>query len=83
VTGTSKSHQRAQVDSILNLPVVVFASPLVEAFERCAANFMSRTLDCRSEARTLAALRDALLPKLVSGELRVTDAERIAAGVAA
>ena len=26
---------------------------------------------------TLAALRDALLPKLISGELRVTDAERI------
>ena len=29
--------------------------------------------------RTLAALRDALLPKLISGELRVPDAERIAA----
>ena len=28
------------------------------------------------ESRTLAALRDALLPKLVSGELRVKDAER-------
>ncbi|GIW85679.1 MAG: hypothetical protein KatS3mg108_0003 [Isosphaeraceae bacterium] len=26
---------------------------------------------------TLAALRDALLPKLISGELRVPDAERI------
>lgn len=25
---------------------------------------------------TLAALRDALLPKLISGELRVKDAER-------
>jgi type I restriction enzyme S subunit len=29
-----------------------------------------------SESRTLAALRDALLPKLISGELRVKDAER-------
>jgi type I restriction enzyme S subunit len=29
------------------------------------------------ESRTLAALRDALLPKLISGELRVPDAERI------
>ncbi len=29
------------------------------------------------ESRTLAALRDALLPKLISGELRVKDAERI------
>lgn len=30
-----------------------------------------------SESRTLAALRDTLLPKLISGELRVPDAERI------
>jgi type I restriction enzyme, S subunit len=30
----------------------------------------------KAESRTLAALRDALLPKLMSGELRVRDAER-------
>ena len=29
----------------------------------------------REESRTLAELRDALLPKLISGELRVRDAE--------
>ena len=29
-----------------------------------------------NESLTLAALRDALLPKLISGELRVKDAER-------
>jgi type I restriction enzyme S subunit len=28
------------------------------------------------ESRTLAALRDALLPKLIRGEIRVKDAER-------
>jgi type I restriction enzyme S subunit len=28
------------------------------------------------ESRTLAALRDTLLPKLISGELRIEDAER-------
>jgi type I restriction enzyme S subunit len=30
------------------------------------------------QSESLASLRDALLPKLISGELRVTDAERIA-----
>jgi type I restriction enzyme S subunit len=30
-----------------------------------------------SQSRTLAALRDALLPKLISGELRIVDAEKI------
>jgi type I restriction enzyme S subunit len=29
-----------------------------------------------SESRTLTALRDALLPRLITGEMRVTDAER-------
>ncbi len=30
------------------------------------------------ESRTLAALRDTLFPKLISGEIRVPDAERLA-----
>jgi type I restriction enzyme S subunit len=31
----------------------------------------------RFESRTLADLRDTLLPKLISGELRIPDVERI------
>ncbi len=76
VTGTSKSHQRAQVDSILGLAVVVPPSSIVEPFDRMNDSLLSRTLECRRESRTLAVLRDALLPKLISGELRVRDAER-------
>ncbi len=77
VTGTSKSHQRAQVDSILNLAVVVPLSSIVVAFEHSADSLLARTLECRRESRTLAALRDTLLPKLISGELRVKDSEPI------
>ena len=33
-----------------------------------------------AEIKTLAALRDSLLPKLISGELRVKDAEGIPQG---
>lgn len=73
VTGTSKSHQRAQVDSILNIEVVIPPSPLIAAFDRFAAGLLERTFVCRREARTLAAQRDALLPKLISGELRLKD----------
>jgi len=77
VTGTSKSHQRAQVDSILNLAVVVPPSSIIAAFDHSADSLLGRTLECRHESRTLAALRDTLLPKLISGELRLKDAERI------
>jgi type I restriction enzyme S subunit len=80
VTGTSKSHQRAQAHSVLSLAVVIPPRRLVEAFEGPASSQFSRTLECRRESRTLAALRDVLLPKLISGGLRVKDAERIAAG---
>jgi type I restriction enzyme S subunit len=77
VTGTSKSHQRAQVDSILTLAVVVPPSSIVAAFERSAGSLLARTLKCRRESGALAALRDALLSKLISGELRVKDAKRV------
>jgi type I restriction enzyme S subunit len=76
VTGTSKSHQRAQVESILNLRTVVPPSSIAAAFDFAASPWLARVLDSRREARTLAQLRDTLLPRLISGELRVKDAER-------
>jgi len=76
VTGTSKSHQRAQVESILSLATLVPPPHVVMAFDRLAESLLTRALDCRRESRTLATLRDTLLPKLISGELRVKDAER-------
>ena len=67
VTGTSKSHQRAQADAIMKLQVVCPGSPIVHTFKSRAQGFLSYSLACRRESRTLAAQRDALLPKLVSG----------------
>jgi type I restriction enzyme S subunit len=78
VTGTSKSHQRAQLDAILGLPLIAPPKPITNAFDKTATPLFDRTLACRRESRSLAALRDALLPKLISGELPVKDAERIA-----
>ncbi len=76
VTGTSKSHQRAQVESILNLPVVIPPSSIVAAFDHTSESLLARTLECRRESHTLSALRDTLLPKLISGELRLKQVER-------
>jgi type I restriction enzyme S subunit len=77
VTGTSKSHQRAQAGAILGLAVVQPPAALIEAFERSSGPMLARTLACRRESRTLAALRDALLPKLISGDLRVKGVEKL------
>jgi len=53
---------------------------VLRVFENTARTFLRRVLHNRQESRTLAALRDALLPRLISGELRVKDAERFVVG---
>lgn len=49
--------------------------PLLERFDSYASAIASRVNETNEESRTLAALRDTLLPKLISGELRVTASE--------
>ena len=78
VTGTSKSHQRVSPPALLTQNVVVAAPNLFEAFERLAAPLLQAQLANRSHSRTLANTRDLLLPKLISGEIRVKEAEKIA-----
>jgi restriction endonuclease S subunit/predicted GIY-YIG superfamily endonuclease len=48
---------------------------ILETFEEVSQPLIRKTLYNRCQSRTLAALRDALLPKLISGEIRVKDAE--------
>ena len=48
-------------------------------FENIVAAMTSKTDKNHAESRTLATLRDTLLPKLISGELRVPDAEKLLA----
>jgi type I restriction enzyme, S subunit len=75
VSGTSKSHQRAQVGSVMELPVTQPSQRVLEAFESRAEPVLARALLCRRESRVLGRLRDALLPKLVSGDLRMEATE--------
>jgi len=59
------------------IPCVVPPRDLVTTFERRVAPIDSRIEVTENENSMLAALRDALLPKLVSGELRLQGPERI------
>lgn len=64
-------------EAILNLPLAFPADmTLIAAFEDIVRPFLERASRNREESKTLAALRDTLLPKLLSGELRIKDAER-------
>jgi type I restriction enzyme S subunit len=76
-SGTSNSHQRVRPEDFLSYGIPVPSPKLAAAFEALAKPTLDVVLLLKCESRTLAALRDALLPKLISGELRVPDAERI------
>ncbi len=52
------------------------------AFEKLARPLLERSAQNRAEGKTLAALRDTLLSKLISGDLRIKDAERFMVGAA-
>jgi type I restriction enzyme S subunit len=60
------------------IPVVTPSAQVMEAFEKLARPHYERIVECAHEVRTLAAMRDTILPKLISGELRVKDAEKFA-----
>lgn len=78
MTGSS-GRQRVPADSLgkYRLPTPELDSPLFRHFGNLVAPMFHRIKVDAVESRTLAALRDALLPKLISGALRVPDAERI------
>jgi len=59
-----------------DLPTLLPATPIVDVFEEFAASALANQKHNADESQTLSALRDTLLPKLISGELRVGDAER-------
>lgn len=59
------------------MPFVFAGEGVCRAFERTIHPWFARLRASVDETKTLAAVRDALLPKLISGALRVKNAERI------
>jgi type I restriction enzyme, S subunit len=63
-------------DRFKDAPVPLVAAQEVRKFETVAGPLRRLAHATSVESRTLAALRDALLPHLMSGKLRVRDAEK-------
>jgi len=70
-TITTKTLERARV--------VISDDRLIDSFESAVAPLYRRILVNCEQSSTLAMIRDALLPKLISGELRVKDVDRFIA----
>ena len=78
VLGRGAGTTRVSLNAIVlsGFPLVVPTTSVAEAFEEHITSLRARVVANASESRTLAVLRDALLPKLVSGNLRIRDVER-------
>lgn len=67
---------------VLNeLKVIKPSAVILEAFEKYLSTLFQKNKNLQNENKYLTNLRDTLLPKLLSGELRIPDAEKLAAEV--
>ncbi len=57
------------------IPVIVPSDPVLESYRKSVDSLYRQMAENERESRSLAQLRDTLLPKLISGELRIPDAE--------
>ncbi|MDO8250351.1 MAG: hypothetical protein Q7T78_11645 [Rhodoferax sp.] len=60
------------------IPALVPSPKVVKAFTDPASIFFERLIENEKQAQTLATLRDTLLPRLISGQLRLPEAQTAA-----
>ncbi len=73
-TGTKMP--RTSWDDIARYSIIIPSPNVAEKFNAITLPFVQRIRANIFESQTLATLRDTLLPKLLSGEIRVKDAEK-------
>ncbi len=75
----SQSHGSAQANvsgaDLMKFPVVIPPAQVLDKFNQVVGKLIEKILANFEEAKTLTNLRDTLLPRLISGQLRIADAE--------
>ncbi len=74
MVGTS-GRQRIQNDALGQFPVAVPSDAIAHAFGDVVTAAQKAIASNHEQAQTLATLRDTLLPRLISGQLRLPEAE--------
>jgi len=76
-TADGAAYPAVRPEVVRNLPVVRPNCAVLAAFSRNVVALLQGMGSNESETKTLESVRDALLPKLISGEIRVGQAERV------
>jgi type I restriction enzyme S subunit len=71
--GTTVLH--LSTDAVAAFPFAMPPSALIDRYDQIAVPIIQRSEAIGGDSEMLAAIRDALLPKLISNELRIPDAE--------
>jgi type I restriction enzyme S subunit len=61
----------------LSIPCIVPSKTIINAFEKLAFSLDQHIENQEQQTLTLTSIRDTLLPKLLSGEIRLKDAEKV------
>ncbi|MGL5290374.1 MAG: restriction endonuclease subunit S, partial [Vibrionaceae bacterium] len=69
-------------NNVYRLPVVIPSPSVLEAFNETVSAMRNTIFTNNQQAQTLAELRDTLLPRLISGQLRLPEAEALLADLA-
>jgi len=73
--GTSTSHQRVAPSDVMTYPILDPEDSIQERFSELVEPVLQLKSDLIIQNRSLAQIRDLLLPRLVSGDLDVSDLE--------
>jgi type I restriction enzyme S subunit len=74
-SGSVQANMNARV--IVGVNLVVPSRTVMDAYLRAVLPLRQRLAASVRESNTLASIRDLLLPKLISGEIRIKDAEKL------
>ena len=69
--------QHVYPKDLIELPIFLSSNSLIEEYEKIATSFHGKISLNIQESKHLEAIRDTLLPRLISGKLQIPDAENL------
>ena len=77
LSSTSSIADAVNSKTVKNIPILVAKHSVLEAFQDQIGAIFKRIKVIEQQAQNLATLRDTLLPRLISGQLRLPEAETL------
>ena len=77
LSSTSSIADAVNSKTVKNIPILVADQSILKAFQNNVSAIFYRIKVIEEQSQTLTAIRDTLLPRLISGQLRIPEAEAL------